>query len=130
MFSTKLTEKISDPPDAKEHYQSFVRKKNTKSIRQSNIIIYQTNTFENLKILGIKPAITAHPKILHKLSKSIRQAEKVSQVGSNSSLYSDTKKWKFFKQKNVKTTKQKHIFKVFQVLIMLRLKFFWPWSTT
>ena len=30
LFSTKLTENISDPPDAKEHYQSFVRKKNTK----------------------------------------------------------------------------------------------------
>ena len=35
-----------------------------------------------------------HQKTLHKLSKTIRQAEK---VGSNNSLYSDRKKWKFFK---------------------------------
>ena len=34
-------EKIPDPPDAKEHYQSFMRKENKKS----EIITYQTKTF-------------------------------------------------------------------------------------
>ena len=35
--STKLIEKIPDPRNAKEHYQSFIRKK-TKSVKQSQII--------------------------------------------------------------------------------------------
>ena len=47
---------MPDPHNAKESYQSFLRKKNTKT--------------------------------WHKLSKT----EKVSQIGSNSSSYSDTKK--------------------------------------
>ena len=38
--------------------------------------------------VDIKSVIAEHPKTSHKLSKTIRQAEKVS---SNSSLYSDTK---------------------------------------
>ena len=40
-------------------------------------------------MVDIKSIITDYPKTLHKLCKTIRQAEK---VGSNSSLYSDTKK--------------------------------------
>ena len=39
----------------------------------------------------MKSVITDHPKPSHKLSKTIREAEKVTQVGSNSSLYSDIK---------------------------------------
>ena len=59
----------------------------------------------------MKLIFTKHPKTLHKLSKAIRQAEK---VGSSSSSYSDTKKWKLFKQKNhVKITKLAHAFKSF-----------------
>ena len=46
-----------------------------------------------------------HPKTSHKLFKTIRQAEKVSKVGSgkicNSSLYSDTKKVKLFLTKKM-----------------------------
>ena len=30
-----------DPRNAKEHYQSFIRKKSTKSVKQSKIIFYQ-----------------------------------------------------------------------------------------
>ena len=45
----------------------------------------------------MKSVIIRHPKTSQKLSKTIRQTEKVSQLGSNSSLYSDTKrKMKFF----------------------------------
>ena len=50
----------------------------------------------------MKPIITEHPKTLHKLSKTIRQAGKVSQVSSNSSLYSDTKQGeKFLNKKKI-----------------------------
>ena len=34
LLGNKLIEKIPDPRNANEHYQSFVRKKNTKLLRQ------------------------------------------------------------------------------------------------
>ena len=37
LLATKLAEKMSDPCNAKEHYQSFIRKKNTKSVKQSKV---------------------------------------------------------------------------------------------
>ena len=52
-----------------------------------------TKTFENSNIVDIKSIITEHPETSHKLTKTIRQAEK---VGSNSFLYSDTKNVKNF----------------------------------
>ena len=33
-FATKLIETIPDPRNAKEHYQSFIRRKNTKSVKE------------------------------------------------------------------------------------------------
>ena len=40
----KLTEKkIPDCRDTKEHYQSFLRKKNTKLVKQSKMITQQPN---------------------------------------------------------------------------------------
>ena len=80
MLANKLIENIPDPCNAKEHYQSFIRKKNKKQVKQSEIIIYQPKTVD---IVDIKSIITEHPKNLHKLSKTIRQTEKVA---SNSSL--------------------------------------------
>ena len=85
LLTNKLTEKI-------EHYQSFVRNKTTKSGKKLKIITYQPKTFENPNIAEIKPVIIEHPKMSHELSKTIRQAEKLSQVSYNSSLYSNTKK--------------------------------------
>ena len=38
-------------------------KKNTKSVKQSKIIIYQTKTLENLNIADIKSIITENPKL-------------------------------------------------------------------
>ena len=38
---------MPDPLNAKEHYQSFIRKKNTKLVKQSEIITYQPKTFQN-----------------------------------------------------------------------------------
>ena len=72
---------------------SLYQKKNTKLIKQAEIITYQPKTFENPNIVDITSIITEHPKTSHKLSKTIRQAEK---VGSNSSLDSNAKKVKIF----------------------------------
>ena len=38
LFATKLTEKVPDPCNAKNHCQSFLRKKNIKLVKQSKII--------------------------------------------------------------------------------------------
>ena len=66
---------------------------------------YQPKIFENPNIVDIKSIITEHPKISHKLSKTIRLAKK---VGFNSPLYSDTKKCENIlnkkKSKNNKTS--------------------------
>ena len=68
----------------------FLKKKNRKSGKQSEIVTYQPKTFYTV---DIKSFITEHPKTSYQLSKTIEKDEKVS---SHSSLYSDTKKWKFF----------------------------------
>ena len=67
LLATKLTEKIP-----KGHYQSFIRKKNAKSLEQWEIITYQPKFFENLNIVDIKSVITEHPKTPHKLSKTFK----------------------------------------------------------
>ena len=42
LLANKFIEKKNpDPRNAKEHYQSFLRKKNGKSVKQSKIIMYQ-----------------------------------------------------------------------------------------
>ena len=88
LLLNKLIEKIPDPPNAKKYSQSIIRKI-TKSVKQTEVITYHAKTFENSNIVDIKSVITEHPKISHKLSKTIRQGEK---VGSNRSKYSDKKK--------------------------------------
>ena len=102
-LGNKLIAKILDPRNAKEHYQSFIKKKNTKSVNQSEVITYQLKTFEKPNFVDIKSVITEHPIISHKLSKTIRQGKN---VGSYIPLYSDTKKSEnFLNEKNVKRTK-------------------------
>ena len=97
LLANKLVEKIFDPCNAKEHYQLFIEKKNTNT--QS---ISHSKTLENPNIADVKPIITEHAKTSQKLSKTIKQAKK---VGSNSHLYSDTKKVEnFLNKKNVKIT--------------------------
>ena len=73
---------MPDPRNAEKHYQSFLRKKNSKSVKQSEIITYQPKPFENPNIADIKSGVTEHPKTSRKLFKIIRKGEK---VGSNSS---------------------------------------------
>ena len=95
----QINRKILDPRNAKEHYQSFIRKKNTKS----ETITYQPKTFEKPNIVDEKSVITEYPKRLHKLANNLSHAEK---VGFNSSLNSDTQKSKNFSNKKyVKVTK-------------------------
>ena len=60
---------IPDTRNAKEHYQSFMRKKNRKSVKQSVIITYQPKPFENPNTVDIKSIITEHSKTLHKYPK-------------------------------------------------------------
>ena len=105
LLANKLIEKIPDPCKAKEHYQLFIRKKNTKSVKQSEIFTSQTKSFENPNIVDIKSVITEHPKASHKWSKS-------EKVGSNSSLYSNTKKYQ----------NENMLLKTMQVLIMLKFE--------
>ena len=93
-----INRKIADSCNAKEHYQSFIRKKNTKSVKQSKMITYQPKAFENPNTVDIKSVITEHPKTSQKLFKT-------KNVGSNSPLYSDIKSEKFLNEKNVKITK-------------------------
>ena len=103
LLANKLVEKKPDPCNAKERYQSFLRKKNRKSVKQSEIITCQPKTLENLNIVDIKSIITEHPKTSHKLFKTIGKDKKVS---SNSSLYSDTKRREnFLNEKNKKNSK-------------------------
>ena len=56
--------KILDPRNAKEHYQSFMRKEKTKSVKQSEITVCQTKAFENPNIVKIKSVIKNVQKIL------------------------------------------------------------------
>ena len=37
LFGTKITEKVSDPSNAKEYYNSYFKRKNKKSVKQSKI---------------------------------------------------------------------------------------------
>ena len=99
----KLIEKIPGPCNAEE---SFLRKKNRKSLKQSEIITYQPKTFKNPNIVDIESFMI---ETLHRLSKTTREVKK---TGSNSSLYSDIKQGKnFLNEKNVKITKPEHAFK-------------------
>ena len=126
LLANKLIKNIPDPCNAKEHYQSFVRKKIRKSLKQSETITYQSKTFENPYIVDIKTVITEHPKTSHKLFKTTGKVEK---VGSNSSLYSDTETWKFVERKFIlKQQNEYMLLKAMQVLIMLKLLpklYFW-----
>ena len=50
------------------------------------MITQQLKAIENLNIVDIKCNTIEHPKTSHKLSKTVRQAEKASQVGSGKVL--------------------------------------------
>ena len=94
----KLKEKKTDSRNTKEHCQSFIRNKSTKSVKQSKIINYQPKASENPNNCWYKISYKDLSKTLHNLAKTVRQGEKFK-VGYDSSLYSDTKKKKKNKTK-------------------------------
>ena len=115
----KLIKYIPDARNAKEHQQSFITKKNRTSVKQSAIITYQPKSFG---IADIKSVITEHPKTSQKLSKTIRQGDK---VGSNSSLFKGTKKNEnFLNEKTIKITKREHAFKGYASIYNIEILFF------
>ena len=69
LLANKLIEKIPDPCDGKEHYPSFIRKKNKISETSRNNYL-STKTFENPNIVDIKSMITEHLKISYKIYKT------------------------------------------------------------
>ena len=121
-IATILIEKIPDPSNIK---------KPTKLVKRSKIIFEQAKTLGRPNIFGIKSAIMEHPETSNKLLKTIKQAEKVSQVSasgagknSNSSLNSKTNKSEgFWMKKKMKKSQNDHTaIKVMRVLIMSK---FW-----
>ena len=75
LLTKELIEEVSDPSNAKEYYESFLRKKNKKSVKKSEIITYQPKAFVNSNIDNIKVS-TEHPKLSHKLPKTIKRVKK------------------------------------------------------
>ena len=71
LLANKLIKNIPDLRNAKKHYESFLRKKNRKSVKQLEIISYQQKTFRNPNLVDIKSDIIEHPKTSHKLSKTL-----------------------------------------------------------
>ena len=43
----QINKKVPDPRNAKEHYQSFLRKKNTNSVKKLKIVTHQPKTSED-----------------------------------------------------------------------------------
>ena len=85
--------------NATEYHQSFLKKSSEKP-----------NVFD------IKSVTIEHPKASHKLSKTIRQAKKVFEVGAgenfNRPLYSETtKSKKYLDAKSAKVTNRTHTYK-------------------
>ena len=65
LFATKVTEKIPDFCNAKERYQWFLGKKNTKSVKQWKIFAQSPKRFENPNIVHIKTVTIKDPKTSH-----------------------------------------------------------------
>ena len=51
LLAIKLIGKIPDSCNAKEHYQSFLRKQNRKSVKQSEIITYNQELLKTQTVL-------------------------------------------------------------------------------
>ena len=68
--------KIVACSNAKEYYHFYLKRKNTKLVKWSEIITQQWKAIENPNIINIESVIIEHPKTLHKLSKAIGQASK------------------------------------------------------
>ena len=80
-FVTKLTEKIHNPCNAKKILQFLFEEKQQKIGKTIKKITQQPKSFENSIIVDIKSVAIKQPKTSCKISKNLRQAEEVSQVG-------------------------------------------------
>ena len=78
LLATKLIQKYLVLLILNSTINLICREKNAKLVKRSKIITQQTKTFENRNVVDIKSVTIEHPKTFHKLSKTIRQAEKVS----------------------------------------------------
>ena len=97
IICNQINKNIPDPSNTKAHYQSYLKKKNTKLTKQSKVIFQQPKTVENPNIVDIKSVFIEHSKTSCKLSKT----EKVPQVigvekNSTSPLHSETTKIETF----------------------------------
>ena len=54
LHATKLIDKIAGPSNAKEYYKSYLKRKNTKSLKRSKTITQQLKGIENPNIVDIK----------------------------------------------------------------------------
>ena len=54
LFETKLTEKITDPSNAKEYYNSSLKRKNTELAKRWKIITQHPKPFKSWNIGDIK----------------------------------------------------------------------------
>ena len=61
LLATKLAEEIGNSRNAKEHYQSFIRKKDAKLVKKKELLRNQ-NLLKTQTLFGSKLVITEHPK--------------------------------------------------------------------
>ena len=111
--------------NAKEHSQSFVRKKKTKSVKQSKINTNRPKKIENTNICWCQVGYYKTSKNIAYIFQGYKTGWKNSQVRSNSSLYDDSKKAKISLTKEMKKQQNEYMhLKVIQVLIILNFKIF------
>ena len=61
LLATKLIEKIVDPGHAKELYNPYLKKKNTKLLKRSKIVTQQLKAIENSNAVGIQKLLLNYP---------------------------------------------------------------------
>ena len=86
-YSPKLIKQIPDPSNTKQYCESYLKRTSTELLKRSKINTQQPKTLENQKTADIKSVFIEHPKTSRKLSKAIREAEKISlEIGSGKIL--------------------------------------------
>ena len=78
--------KIPVPDNAREHYESYLNRKNIKLVKRSEIITQQPKLTENSNIIDLKSVTIEHPK-------NVGQGKKVGSGGNGSKIQ---KTWNFF----------------------------------
>ena len=63
----QIDRKVVDPTNAEEYYNSYLKRENTKLVKQSKVITQQQKTLENPNIVDIKSIGKEHPKTSCKL---------------------------------------------------------------